>query len=47
MQIIILKEYFTSKEIDKDLERVIDIPEARELVKRFEYLEWKLYEKMS
>ena len=47
MLLIVLKEYFNNKEVDRDLERVIDVPEARELVKRFEYLEWKLYEKMS
>ena len=43
MQLIVLKDYFQStKEIDKDAERVIDVPEARELAKRFDYLEWKL-----
>ena len=48
MQLIVLKDYFQStKEIDKDAERVIDVPEARELAKRFDYLEWKLQEKMS
>ena len=47
MELIVLKEFFNSKDVDKEVERVIEIPEARELTKRFEYLEWKLYEKMS
>jgi len=47
MELVVLKEYFNSREVDKEVERVIEIPEARVLTKRFEYLEWKLYEKMS